>query len=122
MDRSHLLRAVIVLTALALATSACSSGGSTPTGGNNVSSATVTVTLSGVADPNQAVVESTGFTAGSPGTPTGVLAQQATNGSGQTTFSGIFISGPYCFTATAGARQASSCYNGNVPASLTLAL
>ena len=102
---------------------ACGSAGSTPSGnGNNVSSATVTVTLSGAIDANQTVVESTGFTAGTPGTPTGVLAQQTTNGSGQTVFSGIFASGQYCFTATAGAKQANQCYTNNVPAAVTLAL
>jgi len=113
----------IILAVLSIGLAACSSGGSTPSGsGNNVSQATVTVTLSGAADANQIVVESTGFTAGSPGTPTGILAQQTTNGAGQTVFSGIFGSGQYCFSATSGSKQADQCYNNNVPATVTLAL
>ena len=117
------IRTTVGLAALSIALAACSSGGSTPSGsGNNVSQATVTVTLSGAADPNQIVVESTGFTAGSPGTPTGILAQQTTNSAGQTVFSGIFGSGQYCFSATSGSKQANQCYNNNVPASVTLAL
>jgi hypothetical protein len=115
-------RTFLAIAGLAALLGACSSGGSTPATGNNVSSATVTVTLSGALDVGQSVVESTGFTAGSPGTPTGILASQTTNASGQTTFSGIFVSGQYCFSATSGSKQANQCYNGTVPASLTLAL
>jgi len=117
-----MLRTLLALAALSSLLCACGSGGSTPAAGNNVSSATVTVTLSGALDANQVVVESTGFSAGSPGTPTGILASQLTSNSGQTTFSGIFVSGQYCFSATSGAKQANQCYNGTVPAILTLAL
>ena len=111
--------------ACAIALAACSSGGSVPSGGNNVSAATVTVTVSGTPTAGLTVVESSGFnSATSPGSPIGVLAQQTTasNPLGQTTFFGIFVSGTYCFSVTSGAKQAVQCYTNDVPASLTLAI
>jgi hypothetical protein len=113
-------RTFLAIAGLAALLGACSSGGSTPASGSNVSSATVTVIFAGSTLSGQAVVESTGFTAGAPGTPTGVLASQSTNASGQTTFSGIFVSGQYCFSATIGFHQSYQCYNGTVPSALTL--
>jgi hypothetical protein len=108
-----------------IALAGCSSGGSVPAGGNNVSAATVTVTVSGMPTANLTVVESTGFNPStSPGTPIGVLAQQmtATSPLGQTTFFGIFVSGEYCFSVTSGSKQAYQCYTNNVPASVSLAI
>lgn len=108
---------------MAVGLTACSSGGSIPASGNNASSPTVTVTVSGVATAGLSVVESSGFnTSTSPGAPTGIIATQTTNSSGETTFFGIFVSGQYCFSVTSGSKQAYSCYNGNVPGSILLAI
>ena len=117
---------VALILSFACALAACSSGGSVASSGNNVSAATVTVTVSGAPTGGLSVVESSGFnTATSPGTPTGVIATQttsSTNPVGQTTFFGIFVSGEYCFSVTSGAKQAYVCYVNNVPASITLAI
>ena len=116
------IRAILSLAALSIAVVACGSAGSTPSAnGNNVSAATVTVIFAGSAASGQAVVESTGFdNSSTPGTPTGILVTQSTNSSGQTTFFGIFAAGQYCFSATFGFHQSYQCYNGDVPATLTL--
>lgn len=109
--------------ALSLVLAGCSSGGSIPPAGNNVSAATVTVTVSGAPTAGLTVVESTGFnSATSPGTPIGTISSQTTvsNPLGQTTFFGIFVSGEYCFSVTSGSKQAYLCYTNDVPASLTL--
>jgi ABC-type Fe3+-hydroxamate transport system substrate-binding protein len=117
--------ALFLTGAVVIALAACSSSGSVPSNGNNASAPTVTVTVSGTPTAGLTVVESSGFNAAtSPGTPTGVIAQQVTtsNPLGQTTFFGIFVSGTYCFSVTSGAKQAYQCFTNNVPTSLTLAL
>ncbi|MHB8146199.1 MAG: hypothetical protein ACYDGM_02910 [Vulcanimicrobiaceae bacterium] len=87
-------------------------GTSTPP---SVTSVLIITTKGGAPMANQSVVLSTGVTGSLPNvTPTGVIATQTTNASGQTTFGGLTAGTYYCWTWTyqAGSLQQSTCMSG----------
>lgn len=113
-----------------LALSACGGGvgggSSTPP---SVTSVLIITTKGGTPVANQPVVLSTGESGTIPNeTPTGVIATQTTNASGQTTFTALSPGMTYCWTWSYQAspsqlEQQSTCTNGwGGVGSITLAL
>jgi len=124
------MKQLFAILCVALALSACGGGvgggSSTPP---SVTSVLIITTKSGAPVANQSVVLSTGVSGNLPNvTPTGVIATQTTNASGQTMFSSLTPGATYCWTWTyqpspSQLQQQSTCTGGwGGVGSITLAL
>ena len=124
------MKTILALLAASLGLCACGGGvdggSSTPP---SVTSVLIITTKSGAPVANQSVVLSTGESGTIPNeTPTGVIARQTTNASGQTTFTALSPGMKYCWTWTyqpssSQLQQQSTCTSGwGGVGSITLAL